>query len=86
MLCLTSHTLFAASGPITGTVVDELGNPLEFANITLLTLNDSTLVDGTVTDAGGQFSMSDTTNPCFLCISAMGYEETKSPILTATSV
>lgn len=77
MLCLTAHALFAASEPISGTVVDEVGSPLEFANVTLLTLNDSTLVDGTVTDAAGKFSVTDTTNPCFLRISAMGYEESK---------
>lgn len=77
MLCLTVHTLFATSEPITGTVVDESGNPLEFANVTLLTLNDSTLVDGTVTDAAGKFFVCDHTDPCFLRISAMGYEETK---------
>ena len=77
MLCLTAHTLFAASEPITGTVVDESGSPLEFANVTLLTLNDSTLVDGAVTDTDGKFSITDFNNPCFLRISAMGYEETK---------
>lgn len=76
MLCLTAHTLFAASEPVTGTVTDESGFPLEFANVTLLTLNDSTLVDGTVTDIDGKFSVTDATNPCFLRISAMGYEET----------
>lgn len=77
MLCLTAHTLFATSEPITGTVVDESGSPLEFANVTLLTLNDSTLVDGAVTDTDGKFSVTDSTNPCFLRISVMGYEETK---------
>ena len=75
MLYLTAHTLFAASEPITGTVVGESGSPLEFANVTLLTLNDSTLVDGAVTDTDGKFSVADTNNPCFLRISAMGYGE-----------
>lgn len=76
MLCLTSHALFAASEPITGTVTDESGSPLEYANVTLLTLNDSTLVDGAVTDVDGNFSVSDSSNPCLLRISAMGYEVT----------
>lgn len=57
--------------------MDETGNPVEFANVTLLTLSDSTLVDGCVTDADGRFSVSDYPDPCFLRISAMGYEETK---------
>lgn len=77
MLCLTAHALFAESDPIIGTVVDESGSPLEFANITLLTLNDSTLVDGAVTDTDGKFSVTDSSNPCFLRISVMGYEEKK---------
>ncbi len=76
MLCLTAHTLFAASEPITGTVVDESGSPLDFANITLLTLNDSTIVDGTVTDADGKFSVTDSNNYCVLRIFVIGYEET----------
>lgn len=75
MLCLTAHTLFAASESITGTVVDELGSSLEFANVTLLTLNDSTFADGAVTDTDGRFSVTDFTDPCFLRISAMGYGE-----------
>lgn len=75
MLCLAARTLFAASEPSTGTVVDESGSPLEFANVTLLTLNDSTFVDGAVTDTDGKFSVTDFNNPCFLRISAMGYEE-----------
>lgn len=77
MLCLTAHTLFAASEPITGTVVDESGSPLEFANVTLLTLNDSSLVDGAVTDTDGKFSVTDSYHPCFLRISVMGYEGTQ---------
>lgn len=76
MLCLTAHTLFAASESISGTVVDESGAPLEFANVTLQTQNDSTIVDGTVTDADGKFSVPGSPNPCFLRITAMGYKET----------
>jgi len=75
MLCLTFHTLFAATEPITGTVVDEVGNPLEFVNVTLLTVNDSTLIDEAVTDTSGHFSLLDSPKSGFLRISAMGYEE-----------
>lgn len=77
MLCLSFHTLFAVGGQIYGTVVDETGNSLEFANVTLMTVNDSTLVDGTVTDANGYFSVSDSSELCFMRIYAMGYEEAK---------
>lgn len=77
MLCLTFHTLFAATESITGTIVDEIGKPLEFANITLLTVKDSTLVNGVVTDVDGNFAVLTPPNSCFLRISAMGYEEKK---------
>ena len=77
MLCLTFHTPLAATEPTTGTVVDETGNPLEFANVTLLTVNDSTLVDGAVTGADGRFSLSGSPKSSFLRILAMGYEEAK---------
>lgn len=75
MLYLSFHTLFAATEPITGTVVDESGNPLEFANVTLLAVNDSTLIDGTVTDVSGRFSLLNSPKSGFLRISAMGYAE-----------
>ena len=71
-LCLTFHTFFAATDPISGVVIDEAGTPLDFANVTLLLLNDSTMVDGTVTDGSGRFSVVDSPNSCFLRIYAMG--------------
>lgn len=74
-LCFTSHTVFAATEAITGSVVDEAGTPLEFVNVTLLTDNDSTLIDGTVTDTSGNFTLWDSPKTCFLRISAMGFEE-----------
>ncbi len=74
MLCLTFHTLFARSEPIAGTVTDEVGNPLEFANVTLLTFNDSTLVVGSVTDTSGRFTLSGSPESSFLRVSAMGYD------------
>lgn len=75
MLCLTFNSLIAATEPITGTAVDEVGNPLEFVNVTLLTVNDTTLIDGVVTDVSGHFSLLDSPKSCFMRISAMGYEE-----------
>ena len=74
-LCFTSHTLFAATETITGSVVDEVGTPLEFVNVTLLTDNDSILIDGTVTDVSGNFTLLDSPKSCFIRISAMGFEE-----------
>lgn len=75
MLCLTFYTLFAAPEAVTGIVKDDTGIPVEFVNVTLLTANDSTLIDGTVTDVNGNFTLSGSDIPCFLRISAMGYDE-----------
>ncbi|MDE6576908.1 MAG: outer membrane beta-barrel protein [Muribaculaceae bacterium] len=75
MLCPCFNTLFAASPSYTGIVKDEAGIPVEFANVTLLALNDSTFVDGTVTDQTGKFAISSREIPVFLKISFMGYED-----------
>lgn len=75
LLCLGCNTLFAAITSYKGIVKDETGNPVEFANVTLLSQNDSTLVDGTVTDATGKFVISGNDMPVFLRISVMGFED-----------
>ncbi len=75
LLCLTFNTLFAEVETYEGIVKDGSGNPLDFVNVTLQSLNDSTLIDGTVTDAEGKFSVKGDRRPVFLKISAMGFEE-----------
>lgn len=57
LLCLIANTLFAEVRTYKGNVKDDSGNPLEFVNVTLQNLNDSTLIDGAVTDAEGKFSV-----------------------------
>lgn len=75
LLCLTFNTLFAEVQTYGGIVKDDSGNPLEFVNATLQAINDSTLIDGTVTDAEGKFTVKGDSSPVFLKISAMGFEE-----------
>lgn len=76
-LCLTFNTLVAKAPTYEGSVKDDSGAPLEFANVTLQSLNDSTLIGGTVTDADGRFALSATTDGhVFLKMSAMGFEDT----------
>ena len=75
MLCPYFNTLFAALPSYTGIVKDEVGSPVEFANVTLLARNDSTFVDGTVTDQTGKFAILSKEIPVFLKISFMGYED-----------
>jgi len=62
---------------ITGKLVDEqTGNPLEFATVTVKKLKDSTLVTGAITDATGQFKISELSPGGFLVeIAFIGYEK-----------
>lgn len=53
LIMISSNILFAQQ--ITGKIVDEHNNPLEFANIVLLSLPDSTFITGTVSDVNGHF-------------------------------
>lgn len=75
LLCLTSNTLFAEAETYKGMVKDEYGNPLEFVNVSLQSLNDSTLIDGTVTDAEGKYTVKGDGSSVFLKISAIGFED-----------
>lgn len=75
LLCLCFNTLFASNQAYKGVVKDNSGNPLEFVNVTLMALNDSTLIDGAVTDMTGQFTIPGNATPVFLRITAMGFED-----------
>ena len=46
LLCLTFNTLLADVRIYEGRVMDNCGKPLEFANVALQSLEDSTLIDG----------------------------------------
>lgn len=68
---------------ITGKVTDSENQPIEFANVALYSLPDSTLVTGTVTNKQGEFSITPNgTKNAFLKISFIGYE---TEIVSATS-
>ena len=59
----------------TGRVVDAQNQPIEFANVALYALPDSSLVTGTITDAGGAFALEGSTaRRMFLKVSFVGYE------------
>ena len=61
---------------ITGKVIDQQGNAIEFANVVLLSKADSTALAGTITDSTGAFSLQTTValaNTC-LRISFVGYK------------
>ena len=57
-----------------GTIVDEQGNPLPYANITLLSPNDSTMLTGGVTNENGHFVIPCEQMPVMARISYVGYK------------
>lgn len=69
---LTCVTMMATN--FTGTVIDENKQPFAFANVVLLTPNDSTFVAGTTTDDDGTFSIDCSCKQALVKISYIGYE------------
>lgn len=60
---------------ITGKLTDETNTPLEYANIVLLTANDSTFIQGTVTDTEGSFALDKVNGKTYILkASSVGYE------------
>ncbi|MDR0333973.1 MAG: outer membrane beta-barrel protein [Dysgonamonadaceae bacterium] len=61
---------------ISGNVICDQNEPVEFANIALFSLPDSTLITGAVTNENGHFSLNanGSANNAFLQISFIGYE------------
>ena len=75
-----SGVTFAQTKNVSGKVVDEEGKGLPFVNVVLLSLPDSTIVHGTVTDGDGMFSISADISGGVLQLSMLGYETVSIPI------
>lgn len=74
MLTLCLFGLNVQAQNVRGKVVNEAGEPVEFANIVLLALPDSTFISGVTTDEQGVFSMvTDNQNKRIIRISSVGY-------------
>ena len=71
---LMAVTAFAKSPDITGTVLDENGEPMPFVNVVLLSLPDSTFVQGAMSDEQGHFHIQTLKNDGLLKVSSVGYE------------
>ena len=69
---LSTVTMMATT--FTGTVLDENQQPFAFANVVLLTPNDSAFVAGTTTDDGGKFSILCSCKQAIVKVSYIGYE------------
>ncbi|GAB6975605.1 outer membrane beta-barrel family protein [Prevotella falsenii] len=78
---VTALALFStaakAQQAIRGWVADEQRSPIEYANIIALSVRDSSLVTGAVTDNGGKFLLTLPANSTqvFLRVSGVGYEQ-----------
>lgn len=59
---------------VTGTVLDEKGEPMPFVNVVLLSLPDSSFVQGAMTDAQGHFQIKTINGGGLLKVSSVGYE------------
>lgn len=59
---------------VTGTVLDEKGDPMPFVNVVLLSLPDSSFVQGAMTDAQGHFQIKTINGGGLLKVSSVGYE------------
>ena len=75
VLTLLSTTA-KAQQTIRGWVTDEQRLPIEYANVIALSVRDSSLVTGIVTDKEGAFQLSLSTDmQVFLRVSGIGYEQ-----------
>ena len=71
---LTALAAVAMAPDVTGTVLDEKGEPLPFVNVVLLSMPDSTFVQGAMTDDQGHFKIQSLNNGGLLKVSSIGYE------------
>lgn len=67
-------------GKISGKLIDGKDQPVSFANVALLSIQDSSLLTGSVSDVDGKFVISAKPGKYFLRVTAVGYEtQTKGP-------
>lgn len=57
VLIIAATAFMSAGRTVTGTVVNENGEPMEWANVVLMSRADSSYITGGVTDAAGAFSL-----------------------------
>lgn len=84
ILLLSPFLLFVgakAQITLSGTVVDDLSQPLPGANVLLLSIKDSSLVKGGITDAEGKFWITKMGSGSYLLsISSIGFKTKSAPI------
>ena len=74
MLVMMAVAAMAKAPDLTGTVIDEKGEPMPFVNVVMLSLPDSAFVQGAMTDEMGHFQISTPDSEGLLKVSSVGYE------------
>ncbi|MCQ2134256.1 MAG: TonB-dependent receptor family protein [Bacteroidales bacterium] len=84
LLMLIPQAWVSAAQPsgqrVKGTVIDENRQPIEFVGIVILSLPDSTIVGGGMTDKNGIFDMESPESASIVQISMVGYNMVELPI------
>ena len=73
MLCLIAMAASMNAQSISGKLVDEKNEPLAYANVVLLSMPDSTFVNGTISDEMGAFRLTKDEKGQLVRISSIGY-------------
>ena len=85
VLGMCAQTSFAQTGSLTGSLQDEKGLSIPYANVAVLRSTDSTMVTGSVTDAEGKFKIaSPAQGYYFMRLTAIGYRKQTVPAFTIT--
>ncbi len=83
LACFTQAALAQERGTLSGSLADEKGAGISYANVAVMASADSSLVTGAVTDGEGKFSIpSPEAGTYFLRMSAIGFAQTTSPVFT----
>ena len=86
LLCLLSISSFtmAQTGVIKGQILDEEGQALEYANVLLLSAEDSTLIKGGLSEEAGKFMFERVAQGSyFVTTSMVGFGEASSELITS---
>ncbi len=81
-ICMLSSVMFAQDYTVSGRVVDSNNNPIEFANVVILTELDGDYLKGTSTDDTGFFNLINLSETTFyIKISYLGFEDFQQKII-----
>ncbi len=82
LLILFSLVSFGQNYSVSGTVLDVTNLPIEFANVIILSEDESTILKGTSTDDKGDFNISNlSSNTYIIKVSYIGYSDYKQKIV-----